>query len=137
MEIDVVFQSDSSVYDAEFTENDSTFNCSYDKRMTLMGADGKSAYQIAVENGFDGTETEWLENLKGKNGKDGYTPKKGVDYYTDEERQAFADEVLGSFTVDAELSEVSTNAVQNRAVASKFADVETTIGNIDSLLGTI
>ena len=26
----------------------------------------KSAYEIAVENGFKGTETEWLESLKGK-----------------------------------------------------------------------
>ena len=29
------------------------------------GADGKSAYIIAVEHGFTGTETEWLESLKG------------------------------------------------------------------------
>lgn len=28
--------------------------------------DGKSAYQIAVDNGFEGTEAEWLESLKGK-----------------------------------------------------------------------
>lgn len=27
---------------------------------------GKSAYEIAVENGFGGTEVEWLESLKGK-----------------------------------------------------------------------
>lgn len=26
---------------------------------------GKSAYEIAVENGFTGTETEWLESLNG------------------------------------------------------------------------
>ena len=25
---------------------------------------GKSAYQIAVDNGFEGTEQEWLESLK-------------------------------------------------------------------------
>ena len=35
------------------------------------GADGKSAYDIAVENGFVGTEAEWLESLKGQDGKDG------------------------------------------------------------------
>lgn len=29
------------------------------------GADGKSAYQIALDNGFEGTEQEWLESLKG------------------------------------------------------------------------
>jgi|GEM_PF-2975567 len=28
------------------------------------GTDGKSAYQIAVDNGFVGTEDEWLESLK-------------------------------------------------------------------------
>lgn len=35
------------------------------------GADGKSAYQIAVDNGFKGDEAEWLESLKGKDGADG------------------------------------------------------------------
>ena len=29
------------------------------------GKDGKSAYEIAVSNGFEGTEQEWLESLKG------------------------------------------------------------------------
>ena len=29
---------------------------------------GKSAYEIAVDNGFVGTETEWLESLKGVDG---------------------------------------------------------------------
>lgn len=28
---------------------------------------GKSAYEIAVENGYTGTQTEWLDSLKGKN----------------------------------------------------------------------
>lgn len=32
---------------------------------------GKSAYEIAVENGFTGTEQEWLNSLYGKNGEDG------------------------------------------------------------------
>ena len=31
----------------------------------IQGKDGKSAYQIAVENGFVGTEAEWIESLKG------------------------------------------------------------------------
>lgn len=32
---------------------------------------GKSAYDIAVENGFVGSEVEWLESLRGDNGNDG------------------------------------------------------------------
>ena len=35
------------------------------------GIAGKSAYEIAVDNGFVGTETEWLESLKGSDGKKG------------------------------------------------------------------
>ena len=31
---------------------------------------GKSAYEIAVDNGFKGSETEWLASLKGENGSD-------------------------------------------------------------------
>lgn len=35
------------------------------------GAEGKSAYEVAVDNGFEGTEEEWLESLKGKPGDKG------------------------------------------------------------------
>lgn len=43
------------------------------------GTDGKSAFEIAVEHGFVGTETEWLESLKGVDGKDGVNGKDGCD----------------------------------------------------------
>lgn len=29
------------------------------------GAAGKSAYEVAVDEGFDGTEADWLESLRG------------------------------------------------------------------------
>lgn len=35
------------------------------------GADGDSAYTVAVNNGFVGTEEQWLESLKGKDGAQG------------------------------------------------------------------
>ena len=35
------------------------------------GIAGKSAYEIAVDNGFIGTETEWLKSLKGSDGDKG------------------------------------------------------------------
>ena len=47
----------------------------------INGTDGKSAYIIAVEHGFSGTETEWLQSLKGADGKDGITPDMS-DYAT-------------------------------------------------------
>ncbi len=38
---------------------------------TEKGSDGLSAYQIAVNNGFSGSETEWLASLKGEKGEQG------------------------------------------------------------------
>ena len=38
---------------------------------------GKSAYEIAKENGFDGTEAEWLASLKGEPGAAGTNGKDG------------------------------------------------------------
>lgn len=49
------------------------------QKISEKGKDGKSAYEIALENGFVGTETEWLESLKGADGKDGINGKDGVD----------------------------------------------------------
>lgn len=51
----------------------------------LTGCDGqgKTAYELAVENGFEGTEKEWLESLKGAKStisisEDGYWVIDGV-----------------------------------------------------------
>lgn len=41
------------------------------------GADGKSAYEVAVDNGFVGTEAEWLASLEGPTGPTGPTGPKG------------------------------------------------------------
>ena len=85
---------------------------------------GKSAYEIAVMNGFDGTEEEWLQSLHGSKivsteyiGKDGnggniykqafdngstntFTapkgdlPRKGVDYFTESDKAELIQSVL-------------------------------------------
>ena len=41
------------------------------------GKDGKSAYEIAVEQGFVGSEAEWLESLKGDAGAQGIQGPQG------------------------------------------------------------
>ena len=41
------------------------------------GADGASAYQLAVNGGFTGTEAEWLTSLKGDKGDQGDTGAAG------------------------------------------------------------
>ncbi len=46
--------------------------------LTKNGEQGKSAYEIAVENGFTGTEAEWLESLKGETGATGAAGATGA-----------------------------------------------------------
>lgn len=41
------------------------------------GEDGDSAYEIAVKNGFIGTEQEWLASLKGEKGEKGDKGEQG------------------------------------------------------------
>lgn len=69
------------------------------------GENGKSAYEIAVDNGFEGSEIQWLASLKGEvganglDGGDGYTPIKGTDYFTDSDKQEIVNDVLAALPV--------------------------------------
>ena len=58
-----------------------TFSIAFVTSCTLAsaGQDGKSAYEIAVDNGFVGTESEWLESLKGESGASGLTGSNGLN----------------------------------------------------------
>ena len=100
------------------------------------GEDGKSAYQIAVDEGFEGSEADWLASLKGTDGRngidgingtngkdgtngiDGKTPVKGVDYFTAAEIEAIeqgaADKVdTAGYAKSADLSTVATSGSYN------------------------
>jgi S1-C subfamily serine protease len=46
---------------------------------SCTGEPGKSAYQIALDNGFSGSEQEWLQSLHGKDGIDGRDGENGRD----------------------------------------------------------
>ena len=48
---------------------------------------GKDAYEISVDEGFEGTKEEWLNSLKGK------TPQKGIDYFTAEDVEEIVEAV--------------------------------------------
>lgn len=46
----------------------------------LPGKDGKSAYEVAVEQGFVGTVDEWLESLKGRDGANGTSEAVSLNF---------------------------------------------------------
>lgn len=43
-----------------------------------QGDPGKTAYQLALDNGFVGTEEEWLASLKGQKGDKGEQGPQGL-----------------------------------------------------------
>lgn len=45
------------------------------------GQDGKSAYEIAVANGYTGDEEQWLASLKGRDGERGQNGRNGFSAY--------------------------------------------------------
>lgn len=60
----------------------------------LLGARGYSAYEVAVQNGFVGTEEEWLASLKGDKGDtgnvfDNLTPEQKAEIKGDAGKSAY------------------------------------------------
>lgn len=80
------------------------------------GEDGKSAYEIALKNGFEGTEAEWLESLKGKDSVGG----EG-----------------GSIEVDDELNKESQNPVQNKIIAEEIERIWDSVNYVEPTIGEL
>lgn len=77
------------------------------------GSDGASAYQIAVANGFEGTEQEWLASLKGEPGSPGSPGESAYQAYQsaggtlpEEEFNSALTKVPNAATQDALNSEI-------------------------------
>lgn len=125
----------------------------------IRGLDGKSAYQIAVENGFEGTEEEWLESLEGK---EGYSPSVHLERKENgvlitainqdgQESQMIYDGRDGDggggvdFTTDETLTlengilsvNRATDVEQDNTLPITSAAVYETVGNINALLASI
>ena len=85
--------------------NKSTFICRvYDDEYNFVTAtsvtlsisnDGKSAYDLAVEAGFEGTLDEWVESLRGSDGENGTEGPKGEDGQSTYIHVAWADSPMG------------------------------------------
>lgn len=63
------FNDNAQNFETEYTSNPNTFNLGFNEAGGVFkGEDGRSAYQVALDNGFVGTEEEWLASLKGESG---------------------------------------------------------------------
>lgn len=125
----------------------------------VKGLDGKSAYQIALKNGFEGTEEEWLESLEGKAG---YSPSVQLERKENgvlitainqdwQQSQMIYDGRDGDgsggvdFTTDETLTlengilsvNRATDVEQDNTLPITSAAVYETVGNINALLESI
>lgn len=109
------------------------------------GRDGKSAYEIAVLNGFIGTEPEWLNSL---NGKDGITVDVS-NLATKSELENLSQELKGEIantqkSIEEVFQSVSNgkkilaSAITDKGVKTLATDTwETMANNIRSILSQV
>ena len=74
----------------------------------------KSVEERANNGEFDGKQGE-----QGEQGADGYTPRKGIDYYTDAEKAEFVKEVEDACLGDIETALDSIIAMQNSLIGGE------------------
>ena len=127
------------------------------------GIDGKSAYQIAVNNGFVGTEAEWIASLKGETGpigpvgpqgeigetgatgpigprgERGEVGPKGDSYQITENDYAA---IAGMISVPSKTSELTNDSnfvndikLNGESVANQNGSIDLRLGNLDTTLG--
>lgn len=69
-----------SVPDNAIVNPTDAVNKDYVDNKVLIGKDGKSAYQLALDEGFEGSLSEWLASLVGKQGPKGNDGKDGKPF---------------------------------------------------------
>jgi hypothetical protein len=106
------------------------------------GATGASAYEVAVQNGFEGTEEEWLASLEGekgdtgeqgvagadgKDGRDGVDGKDGRDGVDGKDADTAAIEAQAAAAQDEmnqRLRDMEERAMQNDAAIAGLGGLE-------------
>lgn len=98
------------------------------------GIDGKSAYELAVENGYQGTEEEWLESLRYDHSEEFKQLSEQVkqDAKSAEDSATKAESAMNEANTTAQanvkaINKASTNAVQ--AVQDAQSTAEESIGD--------
>ena len=77
-------------------------------KISSTGINGKSAYEIAVEKGFSGTEEEWLKSLQGSTP---YIGENGHWYIDNIDTGVIASPDLSGYYSEAELQALTTEEI--------------------------
>ena len=100
-------------WDGTDDHNETTRELQREYYAALNLVQGKSAYQLAVENGFVGTVTQWLASLKGADGSSGDLS----NYYT----KTQVDTALASYVTSVSLSATLASYLTSANAASTYA----------------
>lgn len=71
------FSTNNQKFETGFNTAERSFQADFMNGGVIIGIDGASAYELAVENGFEGTVEEWLASLKGEQGPQGERGEQG------------------------------------------------------------
>ena len=116
-------------------ETNNTFTIKFDKETTfpLFERLGKSAYTIAVEHGFKGSEQDWLDSLRGPKGDPGEgVPGKAFTYEDFTPGQLAA---LKGSKGDPGSAEKAAELLKNKNVYLPDASVDTVLAKLVEILG--
>lgn len=112
------------------------------------GSDGKSAYQIALDNGFIGSEQDWLDSLKGEPGATDYNdlenkPTKLTDFSG---ILPISQGGTGAITVSEALTNLSAQhiltagsniTIENNTISSEDIDLKNRVTTLENTVGTL
>ena len=102
-----------------------------DALMSAGALIGKSAYQIAVENGFKGSEKDWLLSLKGEQGYTPYIGENGNWFINGEDTNISAS---GGIKISSkEDSQEIIIDEENKTISSIINGVSTIVANYSDI----
>lgn len=81
-----IFGKVDKIVGKSLSSNDFTDGYKQKVDKLIEGTKGDSAYQVALKNGFEGTETQWLASLKGDKGDTGDVSKEELKEVTENKR---------------------------------------------------
>lgn len=112
------------------------------------GSDGKSAYQVALDNGFVGSEQDWLASLKGEPGTTDYNdlknkPTKLTDFSG---TLPVSQGGTGAITVSEALTNLSAQhiltagsniTIENNTISSEDTELKNRVTTLENTVGTL
>lgn len=117
----------------EFSTHDSEYKEFMFYYNELLEIEGKSAYQIAVRNGFTGTEEEWLASIKGDKGD-----KMKFSDLTESEKEELKSNITDQAVTDFVLEDgsITTDKISDKSLTpnkTTFIYVSDNKFNVDNI----